>query len=399
MTRRKSDDNTVPIGLWPDANRLAVDPVEYDDSIRKYELMTQIQLRNSDTFVVSGYGVHLKVEYESLAVEYEQGHVPGRKKLLKLDRGVHKMKKIFICSHGGYVSFEAIEWCSQQEITVFLLNWKNDVVQVITPRQSRDARLVHLQYGASQSTLGVEIVREIIKRKTEQQIVALKRLSGHTTVRRNVAMKRDRHIARKPSEAGYSDPTWRQFEDGIENLAFLNDVDSIRMLEARLAAAYWSMLVGIPIRWDYSAEEKIPEHWLKVPERVSGISSFHNGSQATNPFYAVLNFAYALLKAQVLQSVLIAGLDETIGFLHVSREGNQAFVYDLMEPFRSLVDIKVLELFDKMIFKKGDFVQSIDGECRLNEGLRRYVVATCRVPNVEIDRFVELILAIVSGKR
>jgi CRISPR-associated endonuclease Cas1 len=221
----------------------------------------------------------------------------------------------------------------------------------------------------------------------------MKHLSDHPPVIGNVMGVKMRR--RKPSK---DETMWQQFVDGIENLELLDDVNSIRMLEGRLAAAYWSMFVGIPIQWDYSAVGKIPEHWTKVAERVSGISSFNNASQATNPFYAVLNFAYALLKAQVLQSILVHGLDETIGFLHVSREGNQAFVYDLMEPFRSPIDMKVLDLFDKLIFKRGDFVQSLNGECRLNEELRRYVIATCRIPNLEIDRFVEHVLVMINGK-
>jgi CRISPR-associated endonuclease Cas1 len=164
------------------------------------------------------------------------------------------------------------------------------------------------------------------------------------------------------------------------------------MQEARIAAIYWSILVGIPIQWERSAMEKIPLHWHKVPERVSGISSSHTAQHATNPFHATLNFAYALLKAQVLQSILIHGLDETIGFLHASREGGQPLVYDLMEPFRSPVDERVLDIFDKTVFKKGDFIQTTTGECHLNEGLRKYIVAKCRVPNREIDTFVERIM-------
>jgi len=38
-----------------------------------------------------------------------------------------------------------------------------------------------------------------------------------------------------------SEPAWLQFERGIDEVAYLNDVDSIRMLEARLAAAYWKL--------------------------------------------------------------------------------------------------------------------------------------------------------------
>ncbi len=396
MKRERSDDYTIPIGLGPDSNRLGIDPVEYDESLRKYDEKASIRLRGSDTVVVSGYGIHLKVEYESLVIEYEQGHIPNRKKLLRLDRGVHKTKQIFISSHGGYVSLEAMEWCAQQDITVFVLNWKNDVVQVLTPRQSRNARIVYLQYAASQSKQGVEITRELIRRKTMQQMVALEQVPEHVirSGKERLVIYHEGNRVMISSRVEYGDPM-EQFEVGLEKLVSLNDIDSIRILEAQLARAYWSLFVGISIPWEQLDMQRVPRHWCKVSERTSGISSTYNASQATNPFYAILNFAYALLKAQVLQSILVHGMDETVGFLHTSREGNQALVYDLMEPFRSVVDMSVLALLDKMTFKRGDFIQSLDGECRLNEGLRRYIITTCRVPNLDIDQFVEHVMEMI----
>jgi CRISPR-associated endonuclease Cas1 len=387
------DMRTIPLGLWPDANRIAVDPVEYQDSWYKYEVLSNIQLRGSDTAVVSGYGVHLKVEYDSLVAECELGHVPGRRKLLRLDRGVHKMRQIFISSHGGYVSFEAIDWCAQQDITVFLLNWRDDVVAVLTPRQSRSARVVYLQYAASQSKQGVEIARELIRCKTMQQMVALEQVPEHVirSGKDRLVLFQEGNRVMISSRVEYGSPM-EQFEVGLEKLVSLSDIDSIRMLEAQLARAYWSLFVGISIPWERSDREKVPRHWQKVPERVSGISSSRTAQHATNPFHSTLNFAYALLKAQVLQSILVHGLDETVGFLHVSREGGQPFVYDLMEPFRSIVDMSVLNIFGKQVFKKGDFIQTTTGECQLNEGLRRYVVAKCRVPDRDIDDFVERIM-------
>ena len=56
-----NDEYTIPLNLWPDANHLNADPVEYHNSWYRYELLSNIQLRGSDTVVVSGYGVHLKV--------------------------------------------------------------------------------------------------------------------------------------------------------------------------------------------------------------------------------------------------------------------------------------------------------------------------------------------------
>ena len=339
----------------------------------KYEVLSNIQLRDSDTAVVSGYGVHLKVEYDSLVAECELGHAPGRKKLMRLDRGVHETKQIFICSHGGYVSFEAIDWCAQQGITVFLLNWRDDAVAASTPRQYRSAKVVYLQYMASELKRGVEVARELIRCKTMQQMVVLRRLPDHVIragKNRQVFKEGDQVIVSsrleqvspmEQVESGSESQTER-FEAGLEKLASLRNVDAIRMLEAQLARAYWLLFIGIPITWERSDREKVPRHWLKVPERVSGISSSHTAQHATNPFHATLNFAYALLKAQVLQSILIHGLDETIGFLHVSREGGQPLVYDLMEPFRSVVDASVLDIFGKQTFKKGDFNQTTTGD-------------------------------------
>ena len=59
-----------------------------------------------------------------------------------------------------------------------------------------------------------------------------------------------------------------------------------------------------------------------------------------------------------------------------------------MEPFRPKVDAKVLTFFRKTTFHRGDFYQLLSGECRLNEQLRRYILASCRVPQAEIDLLV-----------
>ncbi len=388
-----SDEYTIPLGLWPDSNRLGVDQVEYHGSWYKYETLASIQMRHSDTVVVSGYGVHLKVEHDSLIIEYEQGHVPGQKKSLRLDRGVHEMKQIFIASHGGYVSFEAMDWCTQQEITVTILNWRNDIVQVLTPQQHRNARLVHLQYMASESKQGVEIARELVRCKTLAQIGTLKILPSHPIILGQTFIIDGQKVTQKSKgQMVYGEIIWNPFEERLEELAKLKDVPSIRLLEAQLALRYWNYFIGISINWKQRDAKIVPAHWKAVTERGFSNSNERNPRHALSPFHAVLNFAYALLKAQILQSILIHGLDETVGYLHVPREEGQPLVYDIMEGFRSYVDAEVLDIFSKTVFERGDFIQTSTGECQLNEGLRRYIVAKCRVPNSNIDAFVERIM-------
>jgi CRISP-associated protein Cas1 len=56
---------------------------------------------------------------------------------------------------------------------------------------------------------------------------------------------------------------------------------------------------------------------------------------------ALLNYGYAVLLSTVLQRLFGMGLDPTFGIFHVTREHATPLAYDLMEPFRPLVDASV----------------------------------------------------------
>lgn len=56
---------------------------------------------------------------------------------------------------------------------------------------------------------------------------------------------------------------------------------------------------------------------------------------------ALLNYGYAVVMSVVLQRLLAVGIDPTWGIAHVQRERAVALAYDVMEPFRPLVDERV----------------------------------------------------------
>ena len=85
------------------------------------------------------------------------------------------------------------------------------------------------------------------------------------------------------------------------------------------------------------------------------------------------NYAYAALESQVRVSVATNGWDPDVGFLHASRRGRQAFVCDLMEPFRPVVDRCVLDLIQRRVFAPGDFLITDQGNCRIHPQLARVV--------------------------
>jgi CRISPR associated protein Cas1 len=57
-----------------------------------------------------------------------------------------------------------------------------------------------------------------------------------------------------------------------------------------------------------------------------------------------------------------------------SRSASSAFVFDLMEPHRPLVDRRILEFVKGHVFHSADFIIRSDGVCRLNPEMARCVV-------------------------
>jgi CRISP-associated protein Cas1 len=69
------------------------------------------------------------------------------------------------------------------------------------------------------------------------------------------------------------------------------------------------------------------------------------GQGRFNPF---LDYGYAVLLNLVLQRLLAVGLDPQFGFGHAVRERAAPLAYDVMEPFRPIVDFHLAQLVIKL---------------------------------------------------
>jgi len=87
-----------------------------------------------------------------------------------------------------------------------------------------------------------------------------------------------------------------------------------------------------------------------------------------------LKYAYAVLQSQIQINAIAEGYDPTIGIMHEGRDRSSAFIFDLMEPERPMIDQKVLEFVKSHVFDPADFVIRSDGVCRLNPEMARCVV-------------------------
>jgi len=86
----------------------------------------------------------------------------------------------------------------------------------------------------------------------------------------------------------------------------------------------------------------IPERYEFVSRNQSFIRQTKN--HATDLINALLNYGYTVLAGEISKFINGVGLDTYYGFYHKTHSGFQPLVYDMIEPFRWLVDYSVWRL-------------------------------------------------------
>jgi len=86
----------------------------------------------------------------------------------------------------------------------------------------------------------------------------------------------------------------------------------------------------------------IPEKYGFFSRNQSFIRTSKNN--ATDIINALLNYGYTVLASEISKFVCGMGLDPYFGFMHKSHTGFQPLVYDLIEPFRWLVDYTIFQI-------------------------------------------------------
>lgn len=85
-----------------------------------------------------------------------------------------------------------------------------------------------------------------------------------------------------------------------------------------------------------------PEKYGFESRNQSGIRIAKN--KATDVINGLLNYGYAVLAGEICKFINGVGLDPYYGFYHKRHSGFQALVYDVIEPFRWLVDDAVYKI-------------------------------------------------------
>lgn len=222
---------------------------------------------------------------------------------------VHQIGQLVL--HGfSQISTQALAFCLENEIGVHLLSGGGRYIGVFQSGTGTVQRRIRQYAALSNADFCLMLARKTVENHAENQ--------------RQVLMRYQR---------GLSEPA-PEIRQAIEQMAILiksinqaEDLDSLRGYEGNVANQYFQTM----------------------PLLLSGTVSkaMHpkgrNRRPPTDRFNALLSFGYSLLFKDVLNAILIVGLEPALGFYHQPRSQAQPLVLDLVELFRVLlVDIPVL---------------------------------------------------------
>jgi CRISPR-associated protein Cas1 len=145
---------------------------------------------------------------------------------------------------------------------------------------------------------------------------------------------------------------WLKIRGQLENVKtwrrrlqrYADYVDAIRAAQEALAKADTPHKV-------LEAEAAAAEAYWAAYREVTGFPG--RDQEGKDPVNAGLNYGYGILKTLCFKSLLLAGLDPYVGFLHTDKSGRPSLVLDFMEQWRPRVDAVVAQMRHKLETKDG----------------------------------------------
>jgi CRISPR-associated endonuclease Cas1 len=325
--------------------------------------------------ILSGHGVHLRVDHGSLLVRNGFTHYPQQQETWQFFPGDWRLpSRIVLLDVDGSISFHALSWLSIHEIPLVQINWRGEVTNIIgTSFRVTDSVLTKNQLAARTNGWGLRFARQLILDKTKNSIETLR-------------------LALPKSD----DVNWaiKKLRKSFSHLKRRVPADYSRLMgtEGLVGSVYFKAWRSCSINWKGIDQYQIPEDWHRIGPRTSKVGDKHQRNyRATHPVNSILNYGYAVLENQIRMQIVARGFDPTIGYLHGQRHGKHGLVLDLMEPMRPIVDRKVLKFVQRQTFAPGDFTLLNNGVCRLNPQLARNVVRAIDVSEdieISVGRFV-----------
>jgi len=255
--------------------------------------------------LLRGYGVSISLKNSKIILKNGTHDVTGESE--KEEWFVNKMpyEKIVI-SGKGYISTEAMSVLSQHNRHVILVDTYGNPVTFLDPvRSSLTATQYRMgQYDTFRDKKKCEYLStQIVKAKLDSQI---------------------------------------RFLESTEKEELLNGISKLKQYRKSLDHTKPKQIEAVSSRIYFREYSKLIDERFGFDSRNSSLRVVKD--RATDVINALLNYGYAVLAEEISKFVNGMGLDAYYGFYHSHHTSFQSLVYDIIEPFRWLVECAVWKI-------------------------------------------------------
>jgi len=250
---------------------------------------------------INTYGSYLHVKDEMFEIKVPKAEDKKEKKVNHI--AAVKVKSI-VMSKGCALSSDAIALALKNNIDIVLVeNDGHPMGRFWHSKSGSTSKIRKRQLEASLNEKGLFWVKSWLTEKLSNQIDYLQDLKKHRE-----------KIAEQLDERAESIQILREKIETTEGKAVDQIADQLRGLEGSAGRHYFEALA------------------LSIPsvEKFNGRSS----RPAKDRFNALLNYAYGILYSRVERSLVIAGIDPYVGFMHRDDYNSKSMVFDFIEPYR-----------------------------------------------------------------
>ncbi|OYT39718.1 MAG: CRISPR-associated endonuclease Cas1 [Desulfurococcales archaeon ex4484_58] len=271
--------------------------------------------------IIEGYGVSLRKKRGRLLVVSSEG---------KWEFAFKNLREIIITGKAS-ISTDLLKALAFNGVDLIVTTYTGTpLVRLVPARAGGTVRNRVEQYKCLEDGRGCIIARDLIVGKGRNQASNLRYYSKARS-----SPSESRELYEKASMI-------KELVEKLKNYEPHGDLrvcrEEIMAYEAQIANIYWDAMKIV--YGEYGFRER-----LKKPDiRESAEMDIVNLS---------LNIGYNLLAGSLWKYVLRFGLDPFMGFLHAERPGRLSLVYDLIEPYRPILDRFIASLLRTNTLKQG----------------------------------------------
>lgn len=259
--------------------------------------------------IIDTYGTYVHIKDELFEVRVKKDEQETKRHFAS-----QKVTAILL-SKGAAISTDAIILAMKNNIDIVVMDhFGNPVGRFWHSKLGSTSKIRKKQLEASLDNTGVSWVLEWINRKISNQLEFINRLKKHRP-------EQEEHLTERIN-------LLKSLKEKVKgsNAKNISDIDdTLRGVEGTAGRVYFGVLSDL----------------LAKQYQFDGRSS----RPAKDLFNAFLNYAYGILYSRVEKTLIIAGIDPYLGFLHRDDYNQKSMVFDFIEPYRTYADEVVFKLF------------------------------------------------------